>query len=265
MTRLELPGHDLVGIRAPNPGPFTLSGTNSWIVGRDPTWLVDPGPAAPEHVQALTAEIDHRGGLGGVALTHAHPDHTEALPAIRSRYPQARLAAARGAPEVLLGDGDRFGPLEAVGTPGHAADHLVFVTGRAGLTGDAVLGEGSVFIAPDPGALVGYLDALARLRERDLDVLCPGHGPPVFDVRAKLDEYIAHRLDRERRLLAALEQGRRTAGELLDEAWADVPPGLRPAAAVTLAAHLDKLADEGRLPADVERPRLDRRLASAGP
>ena len=254
MARIEIPGHELVGIRAANPGPFTLSGTNSWLVGRDPAWLVDPGPDLDEHVAALVAEIEHRGGLGGVALTHQHADHTAAVPAIRARYPDATLAAANNDADVRLADGDVFGPLEAVATPGHAPDHLAFLAGHAALTGDAVLGEGSVFIAPDPGALAAYLGALARLRDRPLEVLCPGHGPPVFEPTAKLDEYIAHRLDRERRLVNALASGKRTTNELLDEAWADVPAGLRPAATVTLAAHLDKLADEGRLPAGVERP-----------
>jgi glyoxylase-like metal-dependent hydrolase (beta-lactamase superfamily II) len=121
-------------------------------------------------------------------------------------------------------------------------------------TGDAVLGEGSVFIAPDPGALAGYLEGLRRLRERDLDVLCPGHGPSIWDPKVKLDEYIDHRLERERLLLAALAAGRRSTDELLDAAWSDVHAALRPVAAVSLRAHLDKLGDEGRLPAGVERP-----------
>jgi len=256
MTRVEVPGHDLVGIRAANPGQFTLSGTNSWIVGRGPAWLVDPGPALDEHLAALWDEITRRGALGGIAITHDHQDHTEAVAAMRGRYPGVPVAAARGEVDVLLSDGDTFGPLEAVATPGHAPDHLVYVTGRAALTGDAVLGEGSVFIAPDPGALAAYLDALTRLRERPLDVLCPGHGPPVFDPGAKIDQYISHRLDREHRLIAALNSGKRSVSELLDAAWDDVPQNLRPAAVVTLAAHLNKLADEGRLPAGVERPAL---------
>ncbi len=257
MTRIEIPGHDLVGIRADNPGLFTLSGTNSWVVGRDPAWLVDPGPDLDEHVAALVAELDARGGLGGIALTHHHADHTGAVPAIRARFPDASLAgASRGDVDVELSDGERFGPLEAVATPGHAPDHLAYIAGDAALTGDAVLGQGSVFIAPDPGALASYLAALARLRERSLKVLLPGHGPPVSDPAAKLDEYIAHRRDRERRLIEALDGGRRSTEELLDYAWADVPPGLRQAATVTLAAHLDKLADEHRLPAGVERPDL---------
>jgi len=259
----EVPGHDLVGIRAANPGLFTLSGTNSWIVGRHPAWLVDPGPGLDEHVDALITELDHRGGLGGIALTHHHADHTDAVPAIRARYPDAPVAAARTDPpregedddvDVALADGGMFGPLEAVATPGHVPDHLAYVAGSVVFTGDAVLGEGSVFISPDPGALAAYLDALARLRERPLTVLCPGHGSPVFNPDAKLDQYISHRLDRERRLVAALDDGRRSVTDLLDHVWDDVPAGLRQAATVTLAAHLDKLADEKRLPAGVERP-----------
>ena len=254
MTRIELAGRDIVGIRAANPGPFTLAGTNSWVLGRDPAWLVDPGPSLGEHVEALRAEIADRGGLGGVALTHDHPDHSEAVPAIMQRFPGARIGAARG--EVRLSDGSVFGPFEAVSTPGHAPDHLTFVTGGAAFTGDAILGEGSVFISAYPGALTAYLEGLGRLRQLQLELLLPGHGPPVHDPAAKLDEYISHRLERERRLLAALDHGRRTVDELLDEVWDDVPAPLRPAAAWTLAAHLDKLEAEGRLPQGVERPKV---------
>jgi glyoxylase-like metal-dependent hydrolase (beta-lactamase superfamily II) len=254
VTKLELPGSDIVGIRAGNPGPFTLSGTNSWIVGRAPAWLVDPGPPLDDHLAALFGEIDRRGGLGGIVLTHDHSDHSEAVPSVRERFAGPPLAAARGDVDVLLTDGSRVGPFEAVATPGHAPDHLAYVVSDVALTGDAVLGEGSVFIAPDPGALASYLGGLAKLRRRELSVIGPGHGPPVVDPAAKLDEYISHRLDRERRLLAALDAGKRSTDELLDDAWADAPPGLRMAAAVTLAAHLDKLSDEGRLPDGVERP-----------
>jgi len=255
MARIELPDHEIVGIRASNSGPLTLTGTNSWIVGRDPAWLVDPGPALEDHVESVVAELERRGGLGGIALTHDHADHAEAAAAVRSRYPDAPLAAARGEPDVTLTNGAVFGPLSAVRMPGHTPDHIVFVTGQVGLTGDAVLGEGSVFISPDPGALAGYLDGLARLRRRRLAILCPGHGPVVRNPAAKLDQYIAHRLERELRLLAALDAGKRRTDELLDDVWDDVPAPLRPAAMVTMAAHLDKLAEEGRLPDEVERPR----------
>jgi glyoxylase-like metal-dependent hydrolase (beta-lactamase superfamily II) len=253
LTRIEVPGHDIVGIRAGNPGPFTLTGTNSWIVGRDPAWLVDPGPALPDHLAALEGELICRGGLGGLLLTHDHADHSQASAAVRERFPDAPAAAARGSVDVVLEDGAMFGPLEAVSIPGHASDHLAFIAGTAGLTGDAVLGEGSVFVA---GQMGEYLTGLERLRRRSLEVLLPGHGPLVGHPREKLDEYIEHRLDRERRLIEALDDGLRGVEELLERVWDDAPPYLHPAAALTLGAHLDKLEDEGRLPADVERPQV---------
>lgn len=245
---------DIVGIRAANPGPFTLTGTNSWLVGSEPAWLVDPGPALRSHIDELLGEIERRGGLGGLALTHDHSDHSGAVSAIRECFGDAPLAAARGEVDLRLDEGTRFGPLEAVCTPGHAPDHVSFVVGTACLTGDAVLGQGSVFITPDPGALSGYLAGLEKLRRRDLRLLCPGHGPPIDDPAAKLAEYVGHRLERERRLLVGLARGARSVPELLEAAWDDVPQPLLPAATVTLAAHLDKLAEEGRLPDGVQRP-----------
>jgi glyoxylase-like metal-dependent hydrolase (beta-lactamase superfamily II) len=249
----RLAGLGIVRIRATNPGPLTLSGTNTWVVGRDPAYVVDPGPALAEHVARIARAVARRGGLGGVALTHDHADHRDGLADLLEQAP-APVAAGRAPADVLLRDGMRFGPLTAFATPGHSPDHFAFLYRRACFTGDAVLGEGSVFIAPAPGALRGYLDALARLGEHRLEVLCPGHGAAVWDPAAKLDGYVAHRLERERRLLAALTGGRRTVDELLDAAWSDVPEALRPAAAVTLAAHLDKLGEEGRLPDGVQRP-----------
>src|SRR2546421_5313750 len=93
--RLEPEGYDAVGIRAANPGPFTLQGTNSWLVGRDPAWLIDPGPQRPDHLDALWEEIELRGGLAGIALTHDHLDHREAVPGLRQRAGGAAVAAAR--------------------------------------------------------------------------------------------------------------------------------------------------------------------------
>ena len=232
-------------VRADNPGPFTLSGTNTWVVGRDPAWVVDPGPALPGHVEAVAAEVDARGGAGGIAITHDHEDHVEGVPALRERLGRPPVGAMRYPADVALDDGDAFGPLRAVAIPGHAPDHLAFVAGEACCTGDAVLGEGSVFVA---GELAGYLAALERLRELPLRAICPGHGPPVWRPREKLEEYLAHRRERERRLIAALEAGLRDDDELLDAVWDDAPPALRGAAAVTLRAHLEKLREEGRLP-----------------
>jgi glyoxylase-like metal-dependent hydrolase (beta-lactamase superfamily II) len=253
----QLSGHDILCVRAPNPGPLTLTGTNTWIVGRDPAWVVDPGPLIETHVGLVCAAIEDRGGLGGVVLTHDHADHAEAVPELLARY-RAPLAGGRGEVDVRLEEGVRVGPFDPVLTSGHAVDHFALIADGACFTGDAVLGEGSVFIAPHPGALSQYMRALERLRTReDFDVLCPGHGPIVRDVAGKLDEYVSHRSERERRLVDALEQGLRTEAELLDAAWPEVPEQLRPLASVTLAAHLDKLEDEGLLPEDVQRPKLE--------
>lgn len=259
MRRIELPGDDIVGLRADNPGPFSLDGTNSWIVGRDPAWLIDPGPALTAHIDALVAELEARGGLGTILLTHDHHDHRGALPALSARLGPVPVAASPRSSEsratLRLTDGDRLGPLAVVATPGHAPDHLAYRTDDGVVfSGDAVLGAGSVFVAPDPGALRAYLRALERLRATRPRLIAPGHGPLVSDAEAKLTEYLAHRRDRERALLQALAEGARTIDQLLARAWADVPAVLRGAAAVTLAAHLDKLEDEGRLPAGVERP-----------
>jgi glyoxylase-like metal-dependent hydrolase (beta-lactamase superfamily II) len=244
-------GHDVTRVRADNPSPLTLDGSNSWVVGRDPCWVVDPGPRLEGHLECLGDEVERRGGLGGIALTHRHPDHDEAVPALRDRVGPVPVAAATGG-DVALDDGQTFGPLTAVAVPGHSPDHFAFVAGRVCFTGDAVLGEGSVFIAPQPGAMSGYLEGLRRLRSMDLVLLCPGHGPPVRAAQAKLGEYLDHRLDRERRLVAALEQGYRDQDDLLDRAWSEVPSELRPVAGLNLKAHLHKLAEEGRLPPGVD-------------
>lgn len=217
-------------MRADNPSALTLDGTNSYVVGR---FVVDPGPALPAHVDAVRRAAND--GIEGVVLTHSHADHSEA-------------AELFEAPVTLPTDSDSIGPFQAIATPGHSADSVCLLMGRVCFTGDTVLGEGSVFIAPGEGSLSAYLDSLRRLRSLDLEVLCPGHGPYVWDPAAKLDEYISHRLERERRLVEALESGRRTEDELLDYAWSEVPAELRGAAALTLRAHIEKLREEGRLP-----------------
>jgi glyoxylase-like metal-dependent hydrolase (beta-lactamase superfamily II) len=248
----------IVRIRAENPSLLTLSGTNTWLVesGADGgVVLIDPGPALPDHLARMEVEIERRGGLRGVALTHSHADHAEAVPWLLERHPDVPLGAfSPGGSRSPLREGDRFGPLAVREVPGHAPDHLVFVRGEACFTGDAVLGEGSVFVAPGHDSLAGYLAALERLLAVPLVVLCPGHGPPVWDPAGKLRAYLAHRRAREGALLAALGEGRRSTAELLDAVWDDVPAALRPAAAITLAAHLEKLEAEGRLPEGVQGP-----------
>ncbi len=254
--------HGVALVRAANAGPMTLSGTNTWIVG-EPAWVIDPGPADPQHIARVAQEAERRGGLAGIALTHSHSDHAAGVSALRARF-GAPVAVGRQSavgsrqfeepsvelsPDVELVDGDSFGPFSVIATPGHSLDHVAFVADRVLFCGDTVLGEGSVFIAPGGNALALYMESLQRLRALDdIEALCPGHGPVVWDAAAKLDEYIAHRLDRETRLLAALARGLRSHDELLDDVWDDAPPALRPAAMLTLEAHLEKLEGEGRLP-----------------
>ena len=234
---MSLAGRGITHIRADNPGPFTLTGTNTYVVG---SWILDPGPALPEHLDAVVAAA---GGAEGIVVTHWHADHVEAVEALRE----------------WLGDlpvvhGEPAGELEPVALPGHTPDHFGYRLGDVAFTGDAVLGSGSVYVAPGPGSMAGYLRGLRTLRAMDLTLLCPGHGPLIEDPAGKLDQYVEHRLDRERRLLEAFEEGLRSADELLDRVWDDAPAVLRPAAAVTLAAHLGKLEEEGRLPRGVEWP-----------
>ena len=228
----------VIRVRAGNPSSLTLDGTNSYVVGG---WVVDPGPLMDDHLEAILAAAG--GGIEGIALTHGHSDHSEAAPELARR--------AGGVPVMLPGEGDRVGPFEAIATPGHSADHVALLFGRVAFVGDTVLGLGSALVSPGEGSLVAYMRSLRRLRELDLETICPGHGPYVNRPNAKLDAYIQHREEREKWILEAIERGARTRDAVLDEAWRDVAldsqPGLREAARWTLEAHLEKLAEEGRL------------------
>ena len=221
---------DFERLVAPNPGPMTLAGTNTYVVGRDPAWVIDPGPDEPAHLDRVRAAGDARGGIAGVLLTHGHGDHTDGV---------ERLGAPLAAEA----------PFETIATPGHAADHVCFVAERVCFCGDLVLGEGSAIVPPAAhgGSLADYMASLERIAELELDLLAPGHGDLINDPRAKIAEYVEHRLTRERALVAALESGERSRTRLLDAAWADVPAPMRPAAAMAMQAHLEKLTDEGRL------------------
>jgi glyoxylase-like metal-dependent hydrolase (beta-lactamase superfamily II) len=219
-------------IRAPNPSPLTLSGTNTYVLDG---WVIDPGPAIDEHLDAIAAAV---GEPRGILLTHDHADHAEGARALAQRLG----VAVHAYPE--LDEGDTIGPFSVFAVPGHADDHLVFVAGADAFTGDAVLGEGSVFVS---GRLREYLDGLRRLRALELQRIHPGHGDEVDDPNAKLDEYLAHRAERERKLLAALEAGAQSEDELLDAAWDDAPQAVRPFAAITMRAHLQKLREEGQI------------------
>ena len=235
------PGHpEIERIVAPNPGPMTLEGTNTYVVeSGSRAYVIDPGPADHDHLARVRETAERRGGLEAILLTHAHGDHAEGAAPLGGRvaWPAPGLEAPAEA-----------GPFEVLPTPGHSPDHVVFAIGGVCFCGDLVLGEGSSFVPPDGGSLASYLDSLRRLGELGAELLCPGHGPWITDPGARVEEYLEHRLERERKLAAALERGERSRARLLDAGWDDVPAELRAAAAVVMEAHLQKLDAEGRLP-----------------
>src|SRR5262245_8607701 len=200
-----MPDHpDVARLVAPTPAPMTLEGTNTYLVDRDPVTVIDPGPDDAGHIEAVRSEAEERGGIGVVLLTHSHGDHAAGV---------ERL----GIEPAKLSDGDEVAGLRAVATPGHAPDHLCFVSGSVCFAGDLILGEGSTFVPPrnQGGSLTAYLESLRQLADLDLELIYPGHGPEITDPAAKIAEYIDHRLDRERRLRAALERGERSREHLL--------------------------------------------------
>jgi glyoxylase-like metal-dependent hydrolase (beta-lactamase superfamily II) len=234
------PGHaEILRIVAPNPGPMTLEGTNTYLYGSDPCTVIDPGPEIESHAGAIRAAAGERGGIGLLLLTHSHADHAAG----------AELLEAEA---VLPADGEVHAGLRAVATPGHAADHVCFLSeDGVCFSGDLVLGLGSTFVPPEGGSLAAYMDSLRRLQAEPIELICPGHGPWITDPAAKLAEYVEHREMRERRLLAALERGERSREALLAEVWDDVPDEVRPVATIVMEAHLEKLQEEDRLPGAV--------------
>jgi glyoxylase-like metal-dependent hydrolase (beta-lactamase superfamily II) len=234
------PGHpEVLRIAAPNPGPMTLEGTNTYVYGADPCAVIDPGSDDPGHLEAIRAAAAERGGIGTVLITHSHADHITG-------------ADQLGAPVVQPRGGEEFGGLRALATPGHAADHVVFVSADGVcFCGDLVLGLGSTIVPPGGNSLAAFLDSLALLEAQDLTLMAPGHGPWITDPAAKLAEYVEHRMMRERRLLASLGTGERSRAALLAAVWDDVPPELLPMAAMAMESHLEKLESEARLPFDL--------------
>jgi glyoxylase-like metal-dependent hydrolase (beta-lactamase superfamily II) len=241
-------------VLAPNPSPMTLTGTNSYLVGRGVLVVVDPGPDLPEHVDAL---VETAAGLGTVAyslVTHHHGDHLPAAARLRERI-GAPIAGHRDLPGVdrALDDGEIVdvggGRVRAVATPGHTADHLCFLLdpGRALFTGDLIAGSGTVIVGDRPGDLADYMASLRKVAELDPRLILPGHGPAVDDGSRKIQEYIDHRLLRERQVVGAIDSGARSVAEIVAVMYPDVLRTLRPMAARNVRAHLSKLEHEGRV------------------
>jgi hydroxyacylglutathione hydrolase len=253
---------DLVGrVLGLNPGLMTGPGTNTYLVGRRRPILIDTGAGVAGYVRALDAYLAERGWQRPerVLLTHRHRDHMGGVADLRARFPGLPVAKLihrdAGLPEAIgpLRDGEPVAgdgaTLIPVHTPGHASDHLCFYLPeeRALFTGDLILGGSTSVIPDDDGDLVQYLDSLRRVQGLDVRRIYPAHGPVIEDAAARIQEYLDHRMLRERQVLDALGHGARTIPEMVRVIYADVSPALHGAAAMSVHAHLRKLAKEGRV------------------
>jgi len=231
-------------IPADNPSEWTgPTGNNTWLLlGAEPA-LVDAGTGKPSHVEAVARALEGA-ALARVFVTHWHPDHVSGLPALRDRWPRLAVIESAG-PPVSAGDG----VLEILPTPGHAPDHLCFYDREAGdlYCGDLARRGGTIVIPVSKGGdLRAYLASLRLVRDLNPTRLLPGHGPIVDDPIALIDEYIAHREQREQQILKAILDGARTVPDIVRVVYPALPESLSAAAADSVRAHLVKLRDEGR-------------------
>jgi glyoxylase-like metal-dependent hydrolase (beta-lactamase superfamily II) len=247
-------------IRANNPSPMTLEGTNTWVLvepGDPRAVVIDPGPDDAEHRAAILATVIAAGAIDValILLTHGHADHAEGTAAFAKLTAAPVRAVARGLcrADVPLVNGHLNVSglqLEVISAPGHTADSVCFViTADAALvTGDTILGKGSAVVAWPDGRLDEYLSTLQKLRalveERQLHVVLPGHGPAVHDPAALLDAYIRHRDERLAQVRAAAATAA-TVDDVLHAVYGDVEPALQFAARWSLLAQLDYLRESG--------------------
>ena len=260
---------------ADNPGPFTFTGTGTYIVGNGTVAVIDPGPDDGAHLEALLAAVEGE-TVSHVLVTHTHRDHAplarpfaDAVGAlVLAARPPARETHASGGldeaedqtfrPDVILNDGDRIaGPdwtLETLATPGHASNHLAFalIEENALFSGDHVMGWATSVVAPPDGDMGAYMDSLERVTARGFDTLWPTHGAPVTDVAPFLTAYKAHRLEREAQILARLAAADRTISQMVPGLYVAVDQRLWPAASLSVLAHLIDLVRRGVVVCDGE-------------
>ena len=218
-------------ILAPNPGPFTGSGTNTYvIVSEGAALIIDPGPLDRSHEQALLTTLSDL-QPEGILVTHSHEDHAPLANRLGAHLEVPVYGYAPGPgfkPDRRLADEDRVGwgseEVQAVHTPGHSDDHLCFRVGRDLFTGDHIMGGSSV-VVEDMGA---YLNSLRRLQQMPLDRLYPGHGLVMDDPAGIVATYIEHRLEREQQILSVVETGANTVMEIVRAVYVDVDPALYP-------------------------------------
>lgn len=231
------------GIRrlvAPNPGPMTYHGTNTYLIeGVTGTTVLDPGPDDASHVAAILTAVE--GKVARIFLTHGHPDHIGALPALRAATGAEVFAAREG-----LTDGAQVGIWTALHTPGHAPDHVCFARADGVVfTGDHVMSFATTVVWPPEGDMAAYIAGLRRLLRREDALFLPGHGPPLLDPRPFTEALLRHRLDREAAIQDALRTAPQTAAALVERLYVPLDPRLRGAAEASVTAHLRKLAADG--------------------
>jgi len=239
-------------VLAPNPGPMTLDGTNTWILGDRRTVVVDPGPDDDAHLRRVA---DEAGDVALVLLTHGHPDHSAGARTLAERLgvPVRAVDPTHRLGDEGLGDGEHVTVDDLVvtvlATPGHSSDHVCFVLPEQGtvLTGDHVLGRGTTVVAHPDGRMRDYLDSLSRLADVGATRLLPGHGPVVDNPAEVIAYYVAHRAERLREVEAAVQAGACTAREVVERVYADVDRALWGAAEQSVRAQLDLLVETGRV------------------
>jgi glyoxylase-like metal-dependent hydrolase (beta-lactamase superfamily II) len=240
-------------ITAPNPGPFTGPGTNTYVaVSASEAVIIDPGPDIASHADRIRKSVAGC-NLVGIVATHHHLDHTEVVGRLAGELNVPTFGHGGGSfePTIRLREGDSipFGDHElvVVHTPGHTSDSICLRLGRELFAGDTVKG-GSTVVVEDMAA---YMATLERLLELEIDEIHPGHGPGALSPEV-LDEYLSHRRLREQQVGSAVRHGNSTIGDLIRAVYGDIDPALQPLAARSLQAHLDKLIAEGKVSVDGE-------------
>jgi glyoxylase-like metal-dependent hydrolase (beta-lactamase superfamily II) len=265
--KVERPGPLVRRVLAPNPSPFTFTGTQTYIVGDGDVAVIDPGPESEAHVAALVAALAGE-RVAAILCTHTHRDHSPASRALQERTGAPIVGCAplliedEGAradeafdpdyrPDRVLYEGETVsGPgwtLEAVATPGHTSNHLCFALREAGalFSGDHVMGWSTTVVAPPDGDMAAYMHSLDKLVARDDGVYYPAHGPAVDAPRAHVERLIEHRRQRERQVLSHLEAGEGRIEAMVADMYSEVHPRLHPAAARSVLAHLIDLESRG--------------------
>lgn len=276
---------------ADNPGPFTFTGTGTYIVGRDMPGarvaVIDPGPEDEAHLHALLRAVKGR-TVSHILVTHTHRDHAPLSHALAEAVGGAPILAAKPhgptvhasdaidqaamdedddadfKADIILSDGDRIEgdgwTLEAMATPGHASNHMAFVLREenALFSGDHVMGWSTTVVAPPDGDMTAYMASLERVLARGFSTLWPTHGPAITQVAPFLKAYRHHRLEREAQIMARLAAGDETIAEMVPALYAAVDPRLWPAASLSVLAHLIALVDRG-LAAATPQPVLEAR------